>query len=337
MSELNVNDGMLGMFRRSQAAKKDDLKDDVFDDPKAYLEDGVEEVIRAFPGNYGPGKEEAYEHYRGWSMKLSRKGRDGVKEPGAWMVCNCHNGKRNVPCVPCHDDKDTYQTTGKRSFRPLPFYAINIIRYGKYHVTPTQNGKGTYLRRCTGKPDCPGCLKQQEIVHWKHEHLDLDEGGWAAYNSWKISIMRKCATCGKGEILPVRAVCPSCKKEIKLPPDKLTPLEMNEGTCPHCGFQGFISLSHDCCYRDYKTSETLPGCGDPAYYSIYDCDIKIVQKPRTKGKGKDLFLVDYYPSDVDDKNIQEAMKDPFEFKSYDHMPTENQANRLGITNPFKAR
>ena len=344
---MKVDDKLLGQYKRRKKTRKTERRyTTTKTDPKLILEDDVREVIRAFPGKYGPdGDEAAFVHYRGWAPGVQNP--FNPKKMGWFLTCNCHAGNRKEDCVPCWEDGEFFKENGKHHYYSNAWYAINIIQYAKFHRVPTkktlENGYSVgddeykaFFGRCKGEV-CEWCEAEYETVSWRRCHLDLDEGGWEEFCQWSREITRKCRTCDTGEILPKSAACKKCGKDVKVDLNALLLMEVEEAKCPHCGTEGYMELEHDCQNRDHRTQEVTEGCGDPSYYDIWDCDLEISQTAKSKGKGKTLKLHNSYPGEIDDEKMMKSLDYPYRFKAYDLQATDDQASLLGIDNPFKAQ
>jgi len=328
----------LGQYKKSKRKQGDSQRSGARRPPTLVLTDNRRELVRAFPGGYGEdGDEPAMCHHMVWDPKAQRP--YDTDKRGWFVICNCHGGERSKKCVPCRIDKDQFGKTQRHKFYSNPYYALNVIHFAKYHVVPFDRGEGTSLRLCVAKYEngkCEHCDEGHPIQQWKKTSLDLDEGAWEDFNIWARDISRKCANCDKGEILPKTATCPRCGENVQSDLDHMLLMEVEKYKCPHCGHNGYMELDHECQVRNPRTDEVSDGCGEAAYYDLWDCDLEIVSEPKPKGKGKRMRLINYHPIAIDDEEILEAMKSPYPFTYYDYCAPSDQASIMGVKNPFES-
>jgi hypothetical protein len=339
---LKKNTALLSQLQAEKGKVAPQIRGGGSGEAKLYMDDDVSYVVRLFKGNYGEdGKSPTFLYHRGWSRKVSSEFR--AKHPGRsgqWIICNCHGRTRKVDCVPCKDDDATFAATGKHSFRPMPVRAANIIHFGRYHLVPASTDpkdKGRFYRNlCTAPKECNGCQAGHPLTMWKKTSLDFDPDAWRELGRWDRQIQRKCKNCAAGEVLPVSATCPSCGRSIQGGLDRLLLMDTQDITCPHCSRVVGATLEWDCCIHDKRTGTLSKGCGNPAFFEIWDCDIEIMQTPAKGGKGKEYKMLSYIPGPVDDAEIVKAMREPSKFSSYDFMAPNDQALKMGIENPYTA-
>ena len=349
------------MFRRQKQAAKErnqrrgDRPNYPQEEDKLILRDGERMFIRPIAGAYGPGEdEEALRFHRGWDPSLVRP--FNSNDMGWFMVCNCADGTNlyhpdtrpdGGKCVPhFYETKEGQKKDPRKkrdySFNAFPNYGLNILHYAKYHLVPRKGSENLdpgdkeysgYVAMCRGK-GCKHCEAGHPTRSWAHVHLQLDEQMWADFCEWNRIISRKCQNCDDGEILPIKAVCPTCKRTVNADLDQRIQMEVDEVMCPHCDNEVFMELEHDCCVRNHRTGVEDKGCDDPSYYDVWDCDLEIEQQPRGQ-RGKKLILHKHVAVGLDDEEMEAAAENPFEFESYVSWDPQVQADLLGVPNPYK--
>lgn len=310
------------------------------------------ERLLPFPGQYGPdGKLPVLFNTQ---MFIPWYKHPRARKPGTMLPCTCGNGTMDTPCV-YHwwmnsanadagralfgETEDADRAYVKfisrlRALNPVPAAAVNFIHVRGYHEVEVTNELGKkfkVLEVCTGRR-CERCAKGESKVLGKIVYLNLARKHWLTFLDWDRRISRKCTNCG-GNIIPVKATCPSCHTALDLPDAMLPKLELDPYRCPHCGETKQMELLYEC----WKDEETK-GCSNQSSLSVWECILSVAML-KTGENQKTLNLTEWEAFRLAEyegqaERLEKLMQHPLDLKFLVEMTTAEQANILGGPDPY---
>jgi hypothetical protein len=313
------------------------------------------EVVQFFPGDYGPNHDKFFSFYRAWVPD--------PKRPGKWQYvnCSCFDGRDKVPCVLHHlyrEERKKYRNDTKHQYiyRPTPVHAFNLFRLSYFHKVEyaEEIGRGgdvitkTRQELCTDKreivdPESTRCGQcAQGNTNRRYGQRCYLPAGMGFYNSimdiaHQVSLV--CKHCG-GELQTVKFVCPLCWRNstetILLDPRRpgnLTAEEIvrfwkTKTICRECG----EAIRPKEIVRCLECSEK-PIMGRDIWHTPLRIKKIGSEKSTALAHEGDLLKPIEYPEDIQN----EVFNKPFDFPKMFSVTADEQAEALGIPNPFKSR
>lgn len=299
--------------------------------------------IRLVPTTYA---EPFFLHYSRWA------GQPGHKK---LVLSNSHNGDLDVPDLVFWNavkmEEERPGSGDAVSARAQYAITVAVLEYfHRIHVAnadPKKKGYDKY-ERCDGskdfrKPKCPHCLNEAEgkgntvKVFGQRKYWALSNRGRDELVELALEKLHTCASCGKGEVAPVRFKCsaPGCGKLIadrydtstELTDDDIDALLNSVIDCPHCNKEIEAVVEYACLMDDGSV-----GCDKPARMgkNIFDIEFQVEQDKDNYA----LFIHAVRPVQ-EHKELPGSMLRPMPFNEFLlYMSLEDQAKALGIQNPY---
>ena len=264
------------------------------------------------------------------------------------VICNCHDGRHDVPCVPCYDILTREQNPSEddsnenKPSLPFPKEATTVIRKRWFHkvkrISKAGNEYQVYVeckgKNAMGKSVCDLCDQGVERVFGQRRHWTVGTGHKRQVTDALEDISQRCASCGDGIVIPVAYACPSCGhvhvdlQETVLAEEEELFFKNEEMECDACGTKAIAKEELRCIHLD-DDDEAVPGCDSPVRVDTTKIDVKI----KTQGKGA-LLIEDWRPSKHDDK-LADWVKRPYDFqKFFRYADLDDQAKTMSKPNPF---
>jgi hypothetical protein len=277
-----------------------------------------------------------------------------IKNSRGWfrqVVCNCHDGTKDVPCVSCHyaveEDNGDLLPSFKR--------AITVLDESEFHEVPKEGKNGNTwnkYERCEKPNDpfsankCENCKEGYETKFGRRFYWNL---GWGHYDQLMAQledIANECASCGE-TIKVVYFSCPSCNPEGDESKavwdvrdedcdEDLEEIFKNETvSCPHCD-ESVKMVEHIACLKDEGDSFSA-GCENPVRLSPWDCSLWL--KSEGSGSSTSIKITEHLPCEpnpkLEENGSEDNILEPLPLADFlGVMKLEEQAKLLERDNPF---
>ena len=151
---------------------------------------------------------------------------------------------------------------------------VNIVDASYKHVSP--GGEPT---KCDRGKRCLACNRKTPFTPPIHKFIDMSPTTKLDLFALMDEAIGRCAGCGKGYLVPLKAVCTECghviydqEKDLSDTPQDFVDLYMEEHVCPNpeCGHTGQADVEYVCDHKNAKTGAITDGCTDPKPGSILD-------------------------------------------------------------------
>lgn len=282
-------------------------------------------------------------HHGMWSKVFEPK-EDGSFR-GGLVPCNCEGGRlfnegNGKECVPHFLMQEQIRKGEKLNRFVSEMHAMNYIHISsKYHLVEKESQAGekySYATYC--KPGgCQHCINAVPKTNCNYSWVDLYLKEWNMIFEFDRTIGRKCRNCENGVVVPVKGMCPECEAELQMTPSELEKVMIEDGYCHSCGFGGRFTIDLGCRVPNRLDDTYSAGCGDYKAFGIFDANTDIVRAPTTDTERQFVLSMRSHDFDFGSAEYEKIIKGwkQKDFSSLLFMDPEDQAERLGVRNPYK--
>jgi len=315
--------------------------------PSYWFQQDPGEDIRFFRGSYG--SQPLQINYQIWVPNpqdaIAEKRRKQNKNPGRHIPCNCNAGALDASCVPCKIIADHRKKNTKAPYFMSVGIALNLIVLKNFHKVKIQSGDKEYTRyeKCTAElGSCEYCDENAEMFFGNTTYVNAMNKEWNQLMGFQRQIAYKCRACANGVVVPVASKCPNCGREAEYPTAQLLKMEAEEAYCDACGFNGTFQFAKECMVHDRQSGDYKPGCGHPTSLGLFDVNMRVLKRKTSDTKGADGKMRAQYQLEMPNfdieplsEELEKKMKYPMDFSFLMRMEASEQAEVLGVENPFK--
>ncbi len=282
-------------------------------------------------------------HHGMWSKVYEQKADGSFR--GGNVPCNCEGGRlfndgNGKECVPHFLMHEQIKKGEKLNRFVSKMHAVNYIHISnKYHLVEKESQAGdkySYVVYC--KPGgCQHCINEVPKTNCNYSWVDLYLKEWNMLFEFDRTIGRKCRNCEHGVVVPVRGTCPECEAELRMNPSELEKVMIEDGYCHNCGFSGRFTIDLGCRVPNRLDDTYSAGCGDYKAFGIFDANTDIVRAPTTDAERQFVLSMRSHDFDFGSDEYKKIIADweQKDFSSLLFMDPEEQAERLGVRNPYK--
>lgn len=264
---------------------------------------------------------------------------------GGFVICTCHDGLIDVPCL-LHDmlkkdlaEKRQRGDLSRSVYKPSRYFAFNILRLSYFHEIDVEKELSSGVTRVVKQvtkcleyepepaPDtmCPHCKKGAKRWFGQRAFVVLSKSQFDTLLDID-HLLGKWCRCG-GKIITLAYKCPACQAIL-----------VDGEHVPHVE-EDFWKKPMTCfaCGRDIRPVPEIRcrKCTEPKPLTIFDVPVKLHVAGNDKYKTLQYHLPEV-PIPMDFVPEVKQKMEPYDFKQLFMTTTSEQAQILGIQDPYSA-